>query len=511
MTPKELEDKLFIINQFIIDNNKELYKSIFHIANPTLSRNPYMSKFLVYFLGYEKVKNINLLDKLKILFKYLMKSNIRFMFYLLRFFTYKMYRKKYRQKINIDYLIDINFILKNIIKNNSIEDTHYFREIDNRLEKLGYKSAYLVKSFIGYDFNISKFIQGIGIINKSDKLVFTEFDYLDFFDLLKIFFYINIYPFKLMAIKFKGDKELIKILTTSNIEALNDTSYTRFVRYITGLKIASFFDEIKIISHCEYKCHDKIFYKGVKDLNKKIYIYGCQFFISYPVWLNIKIPLEEKIFNLTPDIVLTNGEIDVAKHGIVAKKGFSLRYDYLFQNKKNNPCNNEENILILLSFMKNISENIINMCLDSEIIKNKKVIVRSHPVVDINAFVHKLPTNWEIDSNPDINESFSKSSLIITSGTGSALEAVVSRMSVIIVVDKTTFTTNPLSYKLGKGVVWDEACDTKELEVAYNKLIQNRKDNYKNIVDLSNEYLALFFSEPTEENIIDSFIKLRSE
>ncbi len=509
MTPKELEDKLSIINQFIIDNNKKLYESIFHIANPTLSRNPYMSKFLVYFLGYEKVKNINFLNKLKILFKYLIKSNIRIMFYLLKFLVYKMYRKKYKRIINIDYLIDINFILKNIIKNNSIEDTHYFREIDNRLEKLGYKSAYLVKSFIGYDFNILKFIQAIKVINKSDKLVFTEFDYLGFFDLLKIFFYINIYPFKLIAIKFKGDKELIKILTTSNIEALNDTSYTRFVRYITGLKIASFFDEIKIISHCEYKCHDKIFYKGVKDLNKKIYIYGCQFFISYPVWLNIKIPSEEKIFNLTPDIVLTNGEIDVAKHGIVAKKGLSLRYDYLFQNKKNNPCNNEENILILLSFMKNISENIIKICLDSEIIKRKKVVIRSHPVIDINTLAHKLPINWEIDSNPDINETFSKSSLIITSGTGSALEAVVSRKSVIIVADKTTFTTNPLSYKLGKGVVWDEVSDVEELEVAYNKLMQIRKYDYENIIDLSNIYLSLFFSEPSEENTINTFIKIK--
>ena len=91
--------------------------------------------------------------------------------------------------------------------------------------------------------------------------------------------------------------------------------------------------------------------------------------------------------------------------------------------------------------------------------------------------------NWEIDSNPDINETFSKSSLIITSGTGSALEAVVSRKSVIIVADKTTFTTNPLSYKLGKGVVWDEVSDVEELEVAYNKLMQIRKYDYENIID----------------------------
>jgi hypothetical protein len=496
--------KLNKINLYIIKLNTSLYNSIYNIANPTLSRNPYMSNFLDYYLGNKTIKKITIFKKSKLILKYYCQFYIRFIFYFLKYIIYNIFRKKDSEEKDSDYIIDVNFIVKDIIKNNEYKDI-YFKDLDKRLEKFGFKTTYLVKSFIGSEFNLYQFYNMIKVLNTSDKRILSEFDLLSLIDLLKIFYHSNIYLFKLMSIKVStGDSFVDKVIMTSNIEALNSSAFTRFVRYYVGIKLAKSFKNTQLISNCEYKCHDKIFYKGIKETNKNIFIYGCQFFIDYPVWLNTKIPKEEEKFNVTPDVVLTNGVIDLNKHGIDRKKGVSLRYNFLFNNKIY--LNTPKQILILLSFEKTISKHILDTCSKSKYIKDYKVIIRPHPVLDIEQFRDNIQENWLIDSTTSLEKQFEDSSLVIVSGSGSAIEAAVKGKSIVVIGSKDTFITNPLSDTLGKGVLWEEAYSSDELDKAISILMDVRKNKIESIEIIANEYLKQYFIEPSDENIKQCFI-----
>jgi hypothetical protein len=499
-----ITNKLNKINLYIIKLNTSLYNSIYNIANPTLSRNPYMSNFLDYYLGNKTIKKITIFKKSKLILKYYCQFYIRFIFYFLKYITYNIFRKKDLEEKDSDYIIDVNFIVKDIIKNNEYKDT-YFKDLDKKLEKFGFKTTYLVKSFIGSEFNLYQFYNMIKVLNTSDKRILSEFDLLSLIDLLKIFYHSNIYPFKLMSIKVStGDSFVDKVIMTSNIEALNSSAFTRFVRYYVGIKLAKSFKNTQLISNCEYKCHDKIFYKGIKETNKNIFIYGCQFFIDYPVWLNTKIPKEEEKFNVTPDVVLTNGVIDLNKHGIDTKKGVSLRYDFLFNNQIY--LDTSKQILILLSFEKTISKHILDTCSKSKYIKDYKVIIRPHPVLDIEQFRDNIQENWLIDSTTSLEKQFEDSSLVIVSGSGSAIEAAVKGKSIVVIGSKDTFITNPLSDTLGKGVLWEEAYSSDELDKAISILMDVRKNKIESIEIIANEYLKQYFIEPSDENIKQCFI-----
>ncbi len=496
--------KLEKINQYIINLNIKLYNDVCHVVNPTLSRNPYMSRFLTYYLGKRKVCKVGIIKKIQLLIKYYIQFYIRFLVFIVKFFIYKVLSVSSIKGKKVDYILDVNFIVNGILQNGRFYD-NYFKNLDIVLEESNYNVTYLVKSFIGSELNLFKFCKLIKILNTSEKSIVTEFDLLSFSDIFKVFVYSNIYPFKSFGLKFDtGDKLADLAITTSNIEALSSSAFTRFVRYYVGVKLGQLFQDFSIISNCEYKCHDKIFYKGVRKSNKNVCIYGCQFFIDYPVWLNTRIPKEEVQFGVTPDIALVNGEVNMFKHGVRTEKGVSLRYDYLFKGNSNFNLV-EHNILILLSAEKSISQQILNVCLESDFLKNVEVIIRPHPSLNMKPFKKMLSQKWKVESSKLLEEQFQESSVIISSGSGTLVEAVVKGKSVILIELNDSFTSNPLSYELGKGVIWDSVSNSSELDKIIDELITVRNNEPEQIEKLSKKYLEQYFFEPSKANIKKCF------
>ena len=77
-------------------------------------------------------------------------------------------------------------------------------------------------------------------------------------------------------------------------------------------------------------------------------------------------------------------------------------------------------------------------------------------------------------------------------------------VSVIIVNSQTNLTSNPL-IDFGKGEIWDEVDNEKELLIKLNQLQEFRKNNPERIDEISKFYKDNFFVEPTEENILKVF------
>jgi hypothetical protein len=93
---------------------------------------------------------------------------------------------------------------------------------------------------------------------------------------------------------------------------------------------------------------------------------------------------------------------------------------------------------------------------------------------------------------------------VITTGSGTAVEAVAVGVSVIIINSQTNLTSNPL-IDFGKGEIWDEVNTEEELLTKLSQLQEFRKNNLDRIDEISKFYKDNFFVEPTEENILRVF------
>ena len=134
--------------------------------------------------------------------------------------------------------------------------------------------------------------------------------------------------------------------------------------------------------------------------------------------------------------------------------------------------------------------------------KFKKVIFKKHPTVNLKQ--HNQPKYNIAISEKNIYKLFESSKLVITSSSGSALEAIACGIPVIIIANDSKLTANPL-VKKGKGKMWEVVHDTNEIYKTYNRLMFFKDNHNKEAVDISNWYKNNFFVEPTEKNIIEVF------
>ncbi|HHB94447.1 MAG TPA: hypothetical protein ENK88_04810 [Campylobacterales bacterium] len=106
--------------------------------------------------------------------------------------------------------------------------------------------------------------------------------------------------------------------------------------------------------------------------------------------------------------------------------------------------------------------------------------------------------------NNNIYKLFKNTAIVISTASGTAVEAVASGVSVIIIASQDNLTANPLVEK-GRGEIWDIAFSKDDVEKLYNKLLKYRKENLEDIKEIALWYRDNFFVEPTEENIIKVF------
>ena len=99
---------------------------------------------------------------------------------------------------------------------------------------------------------------------------------------------------------------------------------------------------------------------------------------------------------------------------------------------------------------------------------------------------------------------FYKSNLVISTASGTAVEAVSCGLSVIIVASRDNLTSNPL-VEYGRGEIWDIVFSRDEIDTIYNSLIAYRDKNKNRIAEIAKWYRDNFFIEPNRENIIMAF------
>lgn len=484
---KQINDYIIRVNEKILGTKNDIY----YISNSVLTRNPFTTKIL------SEEKDIPNVTRKFILFsiiKYYLKAFVFFLIYVLKKIIYLIKRKQ--KDIDNTILIDTYFIVNKILENKIYKDS-YFLNIENVLEKDNY--TYLVKNFYGSSLDLKKFYNLITILNKSDKNIICEFDFITFSDLFKILFFIIMYPFKILEIKdILFNKS--KVFEYSLIDSLYGNDFKSYIRYIVGKKLNINYKFHKIISWCEYQDIDKSFYKGLHESDSEAKIYGCQFLVSYDSWLNFIVPKSEVQFNLAPDILLTNGKYYLDNIKVEHKLGVSLRYNHIFNSNNEEDENKLNSILVLGSFLKDETITLLKMVKTIDI--KQKVIIRLHPTHNFSMYKKYLDEKWHLSGKESLQDVMNESFCIITNGaTGTSLEAVCNGKSTIIIGNTDKYNSIPLVDE-GKGEIWDIAFSKDEIKVLYNKLIDYRKNNINEIRNISDWYRDNFFIEPTEENII---------
>jgi hypothetical protein len=491
MIDKEYQE----INSYINSINSKILGTkddIYYIANDTLTRNSFATKILS---SKEDIPNTTLWFMIISFIKYYLKAFLLFFIFIAKSVIYKIVRKK--SKIDNQILIDTYFVVDKVANSQSYKDS-YFIGIDTLLKKSEY--TYLVKSFYGSVLNLKKFYRVIKVLNRSERNIISEFDFINILDMFKILIFILLYPFKIKKV-FSQNRGVKSVFDYSLIESLNGSDFKSYIRYITGKNIASQYSFKKIISWCEYQNIDKAFYKAVNESGKNITIYGCQFLVPYNSWLNFFIPKSEKSFNLTPTTVLTNGKYYLDFIELDKRVGVSLRYKHIFN--KQNSFVKEEYILLLGSFIKSDTLRLIEFAKSSSL--NANIILRLHPTQDFDMYKDEVDSSWILSKDSTLNEDIAKSFMIITNdATGTSLETVCSEKSTIVVANRDKFYSIPL-VEYGKGKIWDIAFNKNDIEKLYNTLLKYREENMDEIKEIASWYRDNFFVEPNEENIVKAF------
>lgn len=462
---------------------------LYTIINPTIVKNPFASEFpLRLFINENKTENL-----FKLFFKRIFKYYIEIIYY---FFSYivanSIYKLFYKKTIKKEPKIIIDtfaLVDKNIEANKFNEN--YLVGIYEIFEEYKTEYAILLRQYMVAK-NPFKLIKFFKIINEDKRDFIFEYEFLSFFDFLKLAYISFVYPFKTLRLLQKKNSKNNKLFNYCLIDDLRNISLDAFTRYILGENLSKIKEIEKIYSWSEFQVIERSFNYAIRKNNPKIELIGLQFYINYETYFNAQIEDIDYEMLSSPHKVLVNGKYYILKKKLVKYGlGVSLRYKYIFMFKG---VKEEKSILLLGSYMELDTIHMIDSVkgLDSVLFKN-------HPAVDIKR-LGNLSSNITIVSDT-IYKLFENAKIVIGTASGTCVEAVACGVSVVVIASKDNLTANPL-VEIGKGKIWDIVYDIVELEDTIKKLLEYRKENKEEIKEIALWYRDNFFVEPTKENII---------
>ena len=457
--------------------------SFFSAVNTTLIANPYISNYPKKFI-FKKFRDKNIYWLFfKSTLKFYIKQFGLFFNYTISHLLYKIFYK--REKINFknSILIDKFFLVDTILKEKKFQP-RYFVGLYEVLESLNRDYVFLVRLY-GANRNPFKLIKLFKILSRDSRKFLFEFGLLEGKDFFKILGLIAIYPFK-----------TLKLLTNDryfNIELIDDIpkqQFEAFSRYIVGQKLAEL-DIDKVISWSEFQVVERALNYGLRSRGGKAKIYGAELYLSYSSYFNTFVSDIDYTHKTSPHIVLVNGKYYLLdRKRVEYRLGVSFRYKELF---KRAIYKGGENILLLGSYLIEDTKYMIELLEEFE-----SVIFKNHPAVDIR----KLGViNFKI-SDKSIYELFKDSKIVITTASGTAVEAVACGVSVIIIGSRNNLTSNPLD-DYGKGIIWDMAYGRDDIFRIYKNLLEKREK--KDLTSYASWYRENFFIEPNIKNIAVNF------
>ena len=290
------------------------------------------------------------------------------------------------------------------------------------------------------------------ILKNEGVPVVTEFQGFKWTDSVKLIVFILFYPIFILKTAFLIKEDSFEAVTVKNAlyESLRSNGVIGYSRYLFGCSLASrFAGGLKCISWYENQAMDKCFYKGLRTINRKVFIYGAQLLIKPSGLLNLFPDEKEEHFGVVPDVILTNGVYYIPDNtSLDYRTGPSLRYQNVLKKKPNS--NPKGDILILLPYFLTEIDRILRIARDIDLPGNRKFIIKFHPTTDMTQF--KQYKKYFKFTEKNLYELFCETSLVIGVETGSLVEAVTQGIPAIHLEEAGKFSYNPLP-EIGKYTI----------------------------------------------------------
>ena len=501
---EEMPDYLSQLDDYVQEITSEAYQNVYMLSNQVLSRNPLTNDLFRKFLFRETAPDLRQKDIVKRLAIYYYHSLVEFLLY---FVTWTVLRVKHRSdRLILEshkalYVVDTFVLVKNVLSEQEYREM-YYPGLYEVLEKHN-KQFVILPTFFGALVNPRKALVVLELLKKSYYDFVTEFQLLRFSDLFRVFKFIVLYPLDVLGLASRvTQKETLDRLFVSELKlTIDQVTFHSYIRFLVGRRLGKITDQnIRLISWYENQVIDKNLYKGVKETSREVFVFGCQCFISYPPLLHSFVAEKDKEFQVTPERVLVNGDAFLRHNSSVEHRlGVSLRYSKIFST--NQDWSKKINCVIFLSYVEAFSADILNVCAGSSLLRSEIVFIKPHTAsFSSTRIIRELPSRWTY-TEQDADKLLESARFVITSGSGTAIEAAALGASVVIVASQSSFTCNPM-LEAGRGKIWDIVFDTQELDVAYSKLVEYRLSNHTGIRELADYYKSACFVEPRESNIV---------
>jgi hypothetical protein len=484
---------------------KLFYSSIYAVCNTTLSGHVNSLEKIHHTL--QNGSDYSLTKNIKGILKYWKVSLKEFALYVKDFLTLRNVDKNCINIIKKKYdkltIIDIFLPFYTFKDNDKIKDKRYFPGLYETLHDKNI-AYYFLPRFYGAPKG-KEFVQAYKNIKKEkDQNLITEYDLLNISDLLRSLLFIIFYPIQIskIALKLKNNT-FEKCLRQEIISELPTSNYFIYLRYLTSKRIAELSKQVsmKIFTWTENQTTDRVFIKGLNDVNGNTYTYGCQVFSKFPSIPQHYFTDTDFECGISPNIVLVNGKTYIPKCSKVKHKlGVSLRNKNIFNNEE--IILNGNKTLILLPMFRDEINKILSLTIASlKSIDN--TILRPHPLRTNEIKKENLPIKWSVKTG-DFYAAIKGSKIVIGSGTSSILDSAAMGKSVIVICVPGTTSLNPFP-NIGKGVIWDIAGTSEEIQQTYSKLLKVREETPEQVKKAALELREKCYINPTPQNIIKAF------
>lgn len=480
------------------------YKDVYLISNQVLSKNPFTNNFLNNYLEGKRETSHSQCSIYRKLAVYYAKSLFRFSTYLLEFIEFYISRAYFHGGNGTKELIvlDTFFQLDRIVQKGEYSDP-YLRDLDKVLRNL--KKSYIYLPVFSRPRKAFELFYALKILKKQDVPFITEYQLISFSDLVRIIFFVFAYPFHVLAFRktLRDDPSFgAQLLAFELIETLHYVTFYDYARFIQGKRIGDLLEgKTKIIGWCENQTIQKNFYRGCRECNPAALVYGAQLFLYSAVELNVIIDEMEEACLVVPDKILKNGASYIPGKGkLNYAVGPSLRYSKVFTTIVE-PAGNGS-ILVLLPYYRSEAINILDL-IKAVDLSGKKLIVKFHPAALMNDLYRMLPVGTSVVEN-DVYELFRRSKIVVSSISGTLLEAASLGIPAISVRNASRFEYNFFP-DYGKGIVWDEVVTADELKEKINFFWETFEEDLDKRKIISDDYKAMFFCEPTVDKVVEAF------
>lgn len=433
--------------------------------NPFLSKCPYHSNFY----AFHHQKKFRFFLCLFRIISFYPEFIVRFIKFIFSLIVFKMFGRPQDQ---LDFhFIDTYISSKKAVEKGGVFDS-YLPGLEEEVARDGGRVAYLAKLSSFNSGLIDDFLL-VRTRNSFKHPIFFSQDFITFRQSVSIFVLGILYPIRIVAVVAKLLLQGRVFLANCFGDSIRGVVFEGLVRHFVGNSFGHRSTSKRIYSFCEYKLYDRVFYKAVHR-SSDIQIFGCQFFVDYPMWINTKIHYKDVVLGLAPDFLLVNSRFNLGGHTHSAMVvGQSLRYGYLFENTQLAGAS-QYDYLVLLPMDGAAARSLVDAVVAAGIPGNR-VCVRPHPASSIGRVRRFVPRSWSFVLDQSLVECILKSRVVVGSGSGTLLEAAVLGRSTVVVNLGGPMFANPFHDLLSDTGLW-KVCLPEELG---NTLVRTFEESVK--------------------------------